>query len=110
MFLEEPIKVVHKKTNKPYKIIGFVVDCTNISDDEVMVLYQHIHTNEKAHFVRTYAEFVEKFEVDSTQFFEILEEIKDIYTHSKITANRPQMPKMETFEEIADYVKNLNKK
>ena len=39
MILDKPIEVIHKKTGKPYKIIGFVVDCTNESNDEVMVLY-----------------------------------------------------------------------
>ena len=110
MILNEPIKVIHKKTGKAYKIMGFVVDCTNASNDEIMVLYKHFNSNEDADFVRTYAEFTEKFDVNPNDFFEIFNDINDIYTHSKTTANRPKMPKLETFEEIREYVLKLHKK
>ena len=104
MILDEPIKVIHKKYNKPYKIIGFVVDCTNVSDDEIMVLFKHYTSNEKADFVKTYTEFVEKYEVDKVQLDAIIDELKNIYTHSKVTAHVKQMPKFEEFEDIRNYV------
>ena len=106
MILKEEIKVIHKKSGKTYKILGILVNTTNGNNDEVMVLYKHFNTNERADFVRTYAEFVEKFDVNTNDFFDILEELKTIYTSSKITANRPKMPKFETFEELHDYIIN----
>ena len=109
MILEEQIKVIDRKLGKAYKIIGFVVDCTNKNEDEIMVLYKHYSTNEKADFVRTWAEFVEKFYIDVNEFYPIFEELSEIYTHSKVTANRPQMPKFETFEEIRQYIISSNK-
>jgi hypothetical protein len=109
MILKEPINVMHKKTQKPYKIIGFVVDCTNVSNDEIMVLYKHFNTNEKADFVRTWTEFVDKFDVKVNDFYEIFNEIQEIYTHSKVTSNKPKMPKLETFEEIRNYIINSYK-
>ena len=110
MILKEVIKVKHIKSGKPYKILGFLINSTNSADNEIMVLYKHYNINEDANFVRTYSEFIEKFEVNTNDFFEIFEKIKKIYTSSKVTANRPKMPKLETFEELHDYILNNCKK
>jgi len=109
MKLKETIKVKHIKSGKPYKITGFVVDCTNESEDEIMVEFKHFSGNEDADFVRTYAEFIKKYEVDTQDFVEIFKQLENIYTTSKVTANKPPMPKFKTFDEIRNYVINLKK-
>jgi len=104
MMLSKPIKVKHIKSGKMYKITGFVVDCTNASDDEIMVEFKHLSGNEDADFVRVYAEFIEKYEVDTQDFVEIFEQLKNIYTTSRVSANKPPMPKLTTFNQLREYV------
>jgi hypothetical protein len=52
------IKVIHKKTKKPYMVLRIVKNCTNSVDGQKMVYY----SNGEEDFCRELSEFVDKFE------------------------------------------------
>jgi len=62
MFITNLINVTHKKTNNKYRIIGFVKNCTNANDGQIMVIYEHLTTHGNVHYTRELNEFKEKFD------------------------------------------------
>lgn len=52
------IKVIHKKTKKPYKVLRIIKNCTNSVDGQKMVYY----SNGEEDYCRELSEFVDKFE------------------------------------------------
>jgi hypothetical protein len=52
----------NKKNGQLYKIIDFVINCTNEQDGQHMVEYVKVSNNETQVFVREIKEFCEKFE------------------------------------------------
>jgi hypothetical protein len=60
--MEESNLYKNKKNQKIYQVISEVINCTNSNEGELMILYSEV-TNKDKLFVRTKAEFLEKFEL-----------------------------------------------
>jgi hypothetical protein len=60
---EEPGTIYkHNKTDKLYRVIGFMKNCTNAQDEQTMVVYEAVDSpTDNGTFCREATEFREKF-------------------------------------------------